>query len=231
MPDEREIDQYLLGRLSAAEREAFQAALLEDPELDALVQDRENDWLDALARGEARPEDAAAIRAYLAATGQEDRLRFAAALSRRRRRAVPWWIGAAAATVLLLAGSLFFLRREGQRAAAPPALIPVLLAGSATRGEQPAVARVSVPAGPAELDFEIAVTPEPEAAGYRLVLRGAAGRGSFERSGRPWPADGKLRVRAPAPEPGRYEVEVEAVDSSGAARPVAFHEIEVLPRR
>lgn len=227
MPDDRDIDRYLLGRLDGAEREAFQSALLEDPELDARVHDREHDWIDAVARGEAAAEEAAALREYLAATGQQDRLRFAAALTRRRPRVTPRWIGAAAAALVVLVGSLFLLRRESAKFVAPPAVIPVLLAGSATRGDQQAAVTVRVPATPAELAFEISVAAEPDAAGYRVVIRGAEGRGSFETSGKPWPSAGKLQVRTPAPAPGRYEVEVQAVDAAGGARPVAFHEIEV----
>lgn len=227
MPDDRDIDRYLFGRMPPAEREAFQEALLEDEELDGRVQDRENDWIDAVARGEASSEDAAALREYLAETGQEHRLRAARALERRPARTVTRWLGGAAAALVLLAASLFVLRRAAERAPAPPAVIPVVLAGAATRSATAEVTRVEIPAEGAEVAFFIEAGKEPDAAGYRFLLRGAGGRGWFETEGRPWPPDGRLQVRAPAPAPGRYEVEVQAVTAGGESRPVAFFEIDV----
>jgi hypothetical protein len=206
---------YLLHRLSEAEREAVRERLFLEPDLFERMREVETDLIDALAAGRLSPEDAAAVTQFAAATGQEDRVEFSRALARQplpataaTRYRTPFWIAAAAAAVFA-AGSIVLLTTRRDTSVTPVArshatigaqviaidLLPV------TRGAG-SLQSIAVPQGAAFVNVRIA--SEPGFTRFVISLR----RGASLVWAEDVPAEAALQFVVPATvlTPGRYEI-------------------------
>jgi hypothetical protein len=208
--------RYLLNRMDPAEREAFGARLLEDPELFNRVLDTENELYDGYARGTLTP----GVRAAFEQTaGQRRKLTFARALNRRQRAAKPMrqLVAIAAGVVMLVGASTLLLLRKGDnqpgaKRSLPPVVAQFVLPAGATRAAAE-LPRLAVPADADEVEL-------------RMPLNTAPGRASVElrsRQGTVWNGEldvGQMAVlRVPARDlgPGLYELTV-----SRSGKPVGF---------
>lgn len=213
--------RYLLNRMDSAEREAFGARLLEDPELFDRVLDAENELYDGYARGTLAP----GVRADLEKTaGQRRKLTFARALNRRQGAAKPMrqLVVIAAGVVMLVAASTVLVLRKGDNQPA------------AKRSRAPVVAQFVLPAGAMRAAAELprfAVPADADEVELRMPLNAAPGRATVElrsRRGTVWngelDADATLVLRVPARDlgPGLYELTV-----SRSGKPVGFASFHV----
>lgn len=138
------IDDYLRGRLTAAELAAFEANLAADAALAALVQQqrRENMALEALSERDLRTRMSAWEREAPATPALQP------AGGRYRLRWIGW---AAAAVVLLMAGWWFF--RTPQPVEAPVAVQPTIPATPSSKTPTPARPNEKTPAAEPEKDI------------------------------------------------------------------------------
>lgn len=207
MTDRREIDAFLFGRLSEAERTAVEERFFADDAFASDVLEREDDLLDALAADGLPAADAQALTARLVATPEgARRVRFARAWHAASRpghavdassredvdaRQGRWtgWAGAAASLVLAVAAGTLAVQNarlrsqlDGRAVAAPP------------------VSPVS--ASP---------TPEAGSGAVRVVLTGTRTRGSGDVPVVALPPDAAVvHLVVPSPDPSSvFDVRVE----------------------
>jgi len=224
---------YLLHRLPDADREAIAARCLEDPALHDDVRSAEAELLDAYARGEASPADAAAIETWLlASTVQRRKLAFARALtaalpSRPVPRHMPWLaLGAAAAVIVAVASAGWFWRlnvrlrdelaaaqRPALASAVPASVVAVALRQDDVRGASRDVV-VTVPAGVEIVRFELEIDAG-DAALAMSATASASGRVLWTEEpvrGEPRGAAFVVPVWIPGRllPPGRYELRLTA---------------------
>jgi anti-sigma factor RsiW len=122
--------RYLLGELSEAEREAFEARYFEDPRVFAELADVESALVDDYVRRRLTPEVRRQFEAfYLADPARRERVRFAEALvstidrvntaaktpTRRQEPSSPWpaWLGAIRAPRFAMAAAMLVLAAAG----------------------------------------------------------------------------------------------------------------------
>lgn len=224
-----EIERYLLGQGSEEERSRFAEELIADEEFHALVREVEAQQVDALARGVLKGQEAMAWREFFAATGQQDRLRVAAALAQkaRPRGRLAVWLQVAAALLLTSGLAYWWTSREKPQAPLVAALrVSVDLPRGVTRGASQD-ARLQIPKDVTEVELRFEVAPEP-ASGYRLRLKKSDGETVLVREGKGWPS-GVLAIVLPSAEipEGMLELELSALSGEGKESPVGFHRIRV----
>jgi len=178
--------RYLTRTLEEHERSAFAERLLTDPGFSDELAEFEAEWIDARARGELPPGEAAEVDAYLAATGSQHRLTIARRLLRQQRpaarRRVPMWLGLAAAAVL---GLVVFrvsqpaahspaptARPNAATPAATPAFTVLLVPGARSTGPR----RVSIPPDISLVEFQLALDAPLAPGAYQATLQSAAGQ-------------------------------------------------------
>lgn len=208
--------RYLLNRMDPAEREAFGARLLEDPELFNRVLDAENELYDGYARGTLAP----AVRAEFERLGGQNRkLTFARALHCRQRAAKPLrqLAAIAAGVVMLVATStLLILRKSDNPPAAKRTQAPVVAMFVVPPGATRAAAelpRFTIPAGADEVEFRMDSNAAPGRAYVDLrSRRGVIWNGELD-------IDTTVVLRLPARDvgPGLYELTV-----SRSGKPIGF---------
>jgi anti-sigma factor RsiW len=189
--------RYLLGRLDEAEREAFAARFLEDPELLARVEEAENDLFDAYASGRLSGDDRRRFEErFLEDAEGRRRLAFARALYRKTRKGgVLQVVGAIAAGVVLLAGVGWLVRRTGTAPPAEPVLAASYRLTAATRGAS-APQEVRIPQA-GMVEWRTAVPAGTADGAYHVELAGA--RGDVRWTSAPLePAGGDLVWQTPA---------------------------------
>ncbi len=225
-----EIEAYLLGKGSEAERVALAEALIVDPDLHARIQETECEQIDALARGELRGAEAAVWQSFLEETGQLNRLRVARAMAeklRPRGRAL-WWLEVAAAVLLVGGGAWWWMGIEKRP---DPTLIArrvsLTLPRDITRGTNAGL-ELTITKDITEIELQFVVAAEP-ASGYRVRVLNTSGAAVLVREGKGWPAT-PLRVVLPAAEvpTGKIRLELLAINPQGQEDPVAFHEVRIV---
>jgi hypothetical protein len=208
--------RYILNTMDAAEREAFGARLLEDPELFNRVLEAENELYDGYARGTLTPGVRAAFERI---AGDRRKLTFARALNRRERAARPGrqLIAIAAGVVMLVAASALLISRKGD------------IQPTAKRSRAPVVAQFVLPARTTRAAAELprfALPASADEVELRMPLSAGAGRATVElrsRRGTVWSGELDadpmvvLRVTARDLTPGLYELTV-----SRSGKPVGF---------
>jgi hypothetical protein len=233
---------YLLGELSPAEAEAFEASLLDDDEAFDLLELAESDVLDALARGELSQAQRLGVEAQIGARHElAERVAFARALAERadrpraaparpsawvrlRRRLWPEHLGGrglilAAAALALVLGSLT-LFPPGPRAPAVAQLSPDALRD---RG-----APRPVHLGDA-LSLRLSLLLDPDDAGSDLEVLVQRGGKAVWRAPRIAPAGHAVVVELPTflLEAGRYEITVSALPPGATAQPIAYYTLDL----
>ncbi len=178
--------RYLTRTLEEHERSALAERLLSDPGFSDELAEFEAEWIDARARGELPPGEAAEVDAYLAATGSQHRLTIARRLFRQQRpaapRRVPMWLGLAAAAVIGLV--LFRASQPAAHSPAPtakpnaaapaatPAFTVLLVPGTRSTGPR----RVSMPPETSLVEFQLALDAPLAPGAYTATLQSAAGQ-------------------------------------------------------
>jgi hypothetical protein len=181
--DERQLSDYLLGRLRPEEESALEERYLADAAFHDQLRGVERDLIDLYVRGEL-PDAAAFERRYLSSPARRARVDFARALLHSNRptgvdggrsaaapaspaRRLPEWWPLAATVAIVVAGSLFVVAQWPRGAGNPPAT-----GGSPTATGQPSPPPVEPPPS----------TPPPPRTGptviATLVLLPVATRGS-----------------------------------------------------
>jgi anti-sigma factor RsiW len=127
--DDAVLTRYLLGEMSEAEREAFEARMLADPELSEAIAAVETDLIDEYLRGELDAGVRRKVEIHLLATeAQRARLRaaqtFQQALAPRPAvvpmwRKTPRWLPLAAAALIAFAAALTLFVPRVRRAETP----------------------------------------------------------------------------------------------------------------
>ncbi len=214
---------YLLGRMTEAERETVREQLLTDGDAFDRLREAENDLFDAYARNTLGLEERAAFeRTLLRQPGAAAKLGLARSWAPSARRMPQgWWISAAIAASILAAVI-------GWRATEPatvPAPAPVVLVAQSfrltavTRGSAQVQQLVLAP-DTAEMEF-VAEAPAGARA-FRYEVEVARDGGAIVWSGSVSLTNQELRWRVPALSPGPYVIRVGSV-----AQPLAFYEIRV----
>lgn len=234
--EEQLIRGYLLGRLSAEDRDTVGRRLLEDAEFFDHVQEQEDDLIDAAARGELDPAETASLTDMLRSSAQEHRMAFAGALGRAagaRRRLAGWRYAAVAAGVLLACGATWLAwdnyHLRGRLATAPQrqeqhvaAVYSAFLSGGVTRGSASAQS-LRIPRGAEIVELQLDLAGA-SGGPYSVVLRTTSGLTLATLRAEQPAAGAPLRVPVSAAllQPGSYEVEL-AAESGGVRRPVEFY--------
>lgn len=177
--------RYLTRTLEESERNSLSERLLSDPGLSDELAEFEAEWIDARARGELPPAEAAEVDAYLSATGALHRLAIARRLQEQQKpapsaRRLPLWLGLAAAAV-----AVFVLFRATQPAAEVPRPITststhtstpafTLLLVPGTRSAEPR--HVTLPPGVSRIEFQLALDAPLAPGSYRAELQSATGQ-------------------------------------------------------
>lgn len=241
--NETELRAYLLGRLPEADAARLEERFLDDDELFETLRGVEDDLVDEFAQGRMSNTDA---RAFAGRTeGQENRVRFAHALSKRAAKAVPprsrplWIPFAIAATLVLALGFPSFLTRPvqapvrepaGTSAAAPDDVALTVLIAT-TRSASPG-GEVELPGNAARLRLSVTLDPEDRFDRYRLELRSPAGNVVYRGDDLLAAAEkGTLRLAADIPASllveGAHELEVAGLRPGGAPEPLGFAAIRI----
>lgn len=216
-PDEP-IHSYLLGEMPEEERAVFEQRIFADDELFASVLAAENNLIDALVRGELAPAEAERLRGMLYGSGQQERIRVAAALAARGRRArrphVPWqWFAVAACLLLaLVSASLLWtnqrLRNELARGRPPStgaAIFSVSLFPGLARGRQ-TEGTIQLPARAGIIELRLALRPSQGYERYRLDLAPEAGRPFLSQLLPPANSEARIALPRQLLPPGAYEI-------------------------
>lgn len=158
--------RYLTGSLPEAEQGALADRLLREADLSDELSEFEAEWIDARARGDLSPADAAQVDAYLAQTGQQHRLvaarRFAGGAPTARRRArLPVWLAAAAAA---------FVGIVALRWTAPVESPPTPMATSPSPAATPSFAVLLTPGTRSETPRQVTLPPGTQEVEWKLAL-------------------------------------------------------------
>ncbi len=252
-PADEQIVAYLLGELSGGEREDMQAALFANPALLDRVREVEDDLIDALARGELPEAEAAKVREFAAATGQQDRLLVAAALARATLgeivaqapaavpRTRPGWVSLTGALALacgvlsVSTASLWMQSRvvktaavRGTAAIQPGGLYSFAVRpGTVRGGEGPP--RIQIPPGTTAVEIELQLEGDSGYATFSVEVRTAAGVPVWNQSG-PFPnSAGRVSLLIPARvlTAGAYEAALSGTTSSGRADTLEYYYFRV----
>jgi anti-sigma-K factor RskA len=214
-PGDAILREYLLGGLTAEERDQIASKLLESETLVERMKQAEIDLLDEYARQELPVVDRVRLEQRAAANpDQQLQLRLAQALQRRARRGPARWWGAIAASIIVLfsAGLWWSLPRlreskEQVGTTTAPAFVATIVASATRDAARAQVIQIPPDASEVELRF----TTEEQLAGpvYGLVLRDTRGGTVFEQERRTVAA-GALAVKLPATllQAGNYEAEL-----------------------
>lgn len=167
--------RYLLGRLDEAEREAFAARFLEEPELLARVEEAENDLFDAYAGGRLSGDERRRFEErFLKDAEGRRRLAFSRALHRKTRKGGLFQVASAiAAGVFLLAGVGWLVRRTGTAPPAEPVLVASYRLTAATRGAS-APQEIRIPQA-GLVEWRTAVPAGTREGAYEVELAGGRG--------------------------------------------------------
>lgn len=163
---------YLLGRLSEAERDAFQQQLLEDSGLFERIREEENDLLDDYSAGRLNPADREAVEQRLLHNSEgQAKLRFAQSLQRRKERPIPRrrLLMAAAAVALLALGVSWMIRLSHRQQP-----VRFVLAQATTRSDD--VAELPLPDPRATVILVVPDHPLLRGAPLKLELKDSSGR-------------------------------------------------------
>lgn len=223
--DDSFLRKYLLGELPPAERDAVGREVILDPEFHSRIRDVENDLIDACARGDLSAVEAQKVRAYLDATQQGDRLRFAEALRQRQPRAKKtWWVaaGIAAGICVAIPAAWVVLGQGGADSptSAPPAVVSTsvsrivrfsLAAGTVRDAATIRTIRIPIEAETVEFDIE-----REELSRYREIevdLKLTSGRQVDSR--REPAATLRIAVARKLLLAGSYELALTGIDADG----------------
>jgi len=183
--------RYLTGSLPEAEQAALADRLLREADLSDELSEFEAEWIDARARKELGPAEAAQVDAYLAQTGQQHRLvaarKFAGpAATVRRRSRLPIWLAAAAAVIVGIVALRWTAPVETPPtplATSPsPAAIPsfAVLLTPGTRSEAPRT--VTLLPGTREVEWKLALDAPLPPGEYSVRFQAAAGQDVVSRT-------------------------------------------------
>ncbi|MBN8732059.1 MAG: hypothetical protein J0L64_16070 [Acidobacteria bacterium] len=183
--------RYLTGCLPEAEQAALADRLLREANLSDELSEFEAEWIDARARRELSPAEAAQVDAYLAQTGQQHRLvaarRFAGATATARRSSrLPIWLAAAAAVIVGIVALRWTAPVETPPtplATSPsPAAIPsfAVLLTPGTRSDAPRT--VTLPPGTQEVEWKLALDAPLPPGEYSVRFRPAGGQDVVSRT-------------------------------------------------
>lgn len=209
--------QYLLGRMTEEERDAFQERFFADPELFATVESAEVDLLDAYNRGELNAEDRGAVERFLLSSeGQRQRLLVSRALQNHRPSRV-WQYAAFALAALLCIGWFSLLRYRGA------SIEPTVAEQVAVLELPPVAARTSAglprlstqPRSATRLEFRIAFSPALDAPGLKGSFRNGEGKEVASAAARRDENAFVFRLSRGSIPPGAYELAF--LDASGTA--------------
>lgn len=182
--------RYLTGSLPDADQVALTDRLLREAELSDELSEFEAEWIDARARGELSPAEAAQVDAYLAQTGQRHRMvtarRFAVPATSRRRSRAPLWLAAAAAVIVGIVALRWTAPVDSPptsvattpKTAATPAFAVLLTPG--TRSDQPR--RITLPPGAGEIEWKLALDAPLAPGDYAIRVQSAAGSDVLSRT-------------------------------------------------
>lgn len=211
---------YLLGRLSEAERDAFQQQLLENPELFDRVCEEENDLLDDYSAGRLSAADRAAVEQRLLQSREgQAKLRVAQGLQKRKNRPIPRrsFLLAAAAVALLAFGLSWMIRLSHRQQP-----VRFVLAQATTRSDD--VAELPLPDPRATVALVLPDHPLLREAPLTLELKDQGGRTVITSTGKASPRE--LAVPGKAFTPGLYTLA--AIDArSGKA--LLYFSFRVIP--
>jgi hypothetical protein len=256
-PTDAELVRFLLHELPEGERSAIQESLFTDPMLLERVRDVENDLIDALVRGELSEVDAAKVREFVTASGQQDRLRFAAALAHACGEAsgytaaaaadrpavrVHWFSPAATlafACALLSVGTVA-LWMQNQRLRAPAvtdsrsaATSPggvyafAVQAGAVRGGEEPL--HVKLPPGTSVAQIDLPLEAGADYTDLPVALRTAAGDAVWSQSGKLARGADRVSMLVPAHVlgAGAYEAPLSGGSGAGGLKIVDYYYFRV----
>jgi hypothetical protein len=235
--------RYLLHELPDADRRAIQESLFDDPVLQDRMQDAENDLIDAFARGDLSTAQEAKIREFVLATGQQDRLPFAAALAHAegvsprqamsvvaaqpaaRRFVSPTAVLAFACAALVVCTVMLWMQNRRLRyTPAAPAAAMAAPEGSvytfavwpgAVRGRETAL-RVRVPSGTAVVDIELPIELTLDYTDFSASLRTLSGAEVWSQKGKIAAGSGRVSVLVPKRALSRGHYEITLSGGSGA---------------
>lgn len=214
---------YLLGRMTEAEREAVREKLLTDGSAFDRLREAENDLFDAYARNTLGVEERAAFeRTLLRQPGAAAKLGLARSWAPPAPRVTRWWWISAAIAASVLASVIGWRSKEPATGPAPAPLAVVAQSfrlKAVTRGSAQVQQLPLAPAA-AEVEF-IAEVPAGSRSDRYEVEIGREG-GAAVWSGSVLLTNQELRWRVPALAPGAYVIRVGRV-----AQPLAFYEIRV----
>src|SRR6185295_11525423 len=181
---------YLLGRVTEAEREEIEKAILTDDAAFEELQSAESELVDDFVSGDLPPADHSEVEhTFFNYADTKQELRFSRALHRyvqtnttattaRPTPANIWWkqpwvlrSAAAFAILVVVVGSIWYVRRQRQ----PQTLVALTLTlGASNRGEGNKVPAVRLPLSGDALKLDLAL-PDPSPATYRVTLVSSLG--------------------------------------------------------
>lgn len=177
--DQPLIESYLLGRLDERDRADVQRRLLEDEEFSDLVEETENDLIDAYLQGESSQAERDGLESRLGASAAlREKVRFWQAFGRVTNGGLRPRRTRGAVRLLALAASVIFLLAVGVL------LIPdnetttrqtVLLTSSVLRGRNDLV-QIAAPPGVTHLDLKLILADLDDYPRYQAALFSASGR-------------------------------------------------------
>lgn len=255
-PTDEQLVRYLLHELpDDAERRAIQESLFADPALLDRMQDAENDLIDALVRGELPAPEAAKVREFVTATGQQARVRFARALDdaaaggsgqaaavRDGRLRSRWFSPIAAlafaCVVLAVATAGLWMRNrsprapavsESGRAATPGGGVYAFAvrAGAVRGGEGPL--RVKLPSGTSVARIDLALEGGADYTNFSVALTTGAGGPVWGQSGALAKGADRVSLLVPANvlAPGAYEAALSGGSGNGPLKIVDYYYFRV----
>ena len=185
-PQDEQLEDYLLGRLSDAEAEQFDELSIADEEFAWRLHTAENDLVDAYVRDTLSSETRLRFEHfYLASPRRRERVEFARSLARATDRVATrpvkivsanpshethrpagrtntaWWLMAAAAAVVVAFGAL--LARTVLRPPAGAPAAPQAATAPAREGTAPPVPATPAPGGLSVATAPVAAGPSPSA--------------------------------------------------------------------
>ncbi|MBS1855142.1 MAG: hypothetical protein JST11_07240 [Acidobacteria bacterium] len=252
-PTDEQLVRYLLHELPDAERRTIQESLFADPALLDRMQDAENDLIDALVRGELAEPEAAKVREFVTATGQQARVRFARALAdaaaggagqaaavRDGRLRSRWFSPIAAlafaCVVLAVATTGLWMRNRSPRAPAVSGRVATpggsvfafaVRAGAVRGGEGPV--RVRLPSGTSVARIDLALEGGADYTKFSVALATAAGGPVWGQSGALVKGADRVSLLVPANvlAPGAYEAALSGGSGNGPLKIVDYYYFRV----
>jgi hypothetical protein len=227
-PEEQRMVDYLLGRLSEAERQALTEQFLDNDDVYRAILAMEETLVDAYARGDLPPEDARLVESRLLQTEAGlAKLRTTRALAgrhaREQHRMRRGWLAVAAALVVACGVGLGIAYRRPHRAETPAAAIVLSL--SATRGSADVPSARIPPSGTAV--FAVPLPDADHAADYEVRLRTPDAK-ELVRPGHESGNFLRFDVDSASLPPGRYEIEITGLDPGGRHL-IAFGAVNLVP--